>query len=725
MKFKQLITYAMISGFVISQAVAIPMTNVKAATTVTSTEEASSTEVSQDQKLNDLLVKIKSVITIPSNFSQFEYSYNSYSTIPSWLFYWSTKDGNEFINVTCDNDGHILGYYKYNHNGDYTTPEYLQSELQGKADAFLKKTVSAEYKNLSYKDASYSGVYNNTYTYTYERTENGIPVPDNYMTVSIDSITGEVREFNSNWNYTVTFPSAKVSITKQEATELLKKQLQMELEYHEAYSSNGKQLRGELVYVPNQSYLAVDAINRTIYDTKDTYSVTYGSGNKTSDSTSEDSKEDSGNGMVTLSEEEMKKVQEIAGLLTKKEAIQALENNSSYLIDQKATTQKATLSQVSLDPSNPEVKSYVWNITLMDPSDVDYKSNSNYLAYITATIDAKDGTVLSFRANTKDYIFGVDGSSYVKLSESEGLKKAQDFLKKDFSSMYNKTEYTDSYDGYAISYSDAETKYGGKVYTFTRVSNGVKFPSNQIRVGVDLVTGKIYSLNYSWYNNVKFESSQNTISAVNAFDKYLSLDGYGLVYEIATKYSEDTPTYSVRLVYRTDINPSYIDAFTGEQVDYSGEQYVKEHSYSYTDIDQSSYKRAILILADMGIGFHSSTFSPDSAIMKEEFNQLIENVDFYQLRTSTLSGAGTITREAAAQYAIETLKLGYIAKMDIFKVNYNDSSEIASGSIGYVVLADQLKLLQSNTENKYRPKETLTRGEAAQLILQIINMYQN
>lgn len=724
MKFKQLITYAMISGFVITQAVGIPMTYVKAATAVTSTEETSSTEVSQDQKLNDLLVKIKSVITIPSNFSQFDYSYNNYDTIPSWFFYWSTKDGNEFINIICDNDGHILGYYKYKYNGDYTTPEYLQSELKGKADEFLRKTVSAEYKNLSYKAASYSGVYNNTYTYTYERTENGIPVPDNYMTVSVDSITGEVREFNSNWNYTVTFPAAKVKITKEEATELLKKQLLMELEYHEAYSSDGKQMRGELVYVPNQSYLAVDAKSGTIYDTKDTYSVTYESENQTTDSDSMGSKEDSKNEMVTLTEEEMKKVQETAGLLTKKEAIQVLKRNSSYLIDQKATTQKATLSQVSLDPSNPDAKSYVWNITLMDPSDVDYKSNSQYLAYITATIDAKDGTVLSFHANTKDYNFGVDASSYVKLSESDGLKTAQDFLKKNFSNMYNKTEYTDSYDGYAISYSDTETKYGGKIYTFTRVNNGVKFPSNQIRVGVDLVTGKIYSFDYSWYNNVQFESNQNTISPEAAFVKYLSLDGYDLVYEIARKYSEDIPTYSVRLVYRTGINPSYIDAFTGEQVDYSGEKYVAEHSYSYTDIDQSSYKRAILILADMGIGFHSSTFLPDSAITKEEFNQLIGNVDFYQLRTSTLPGAGTITREAAAQYAIETLKLAYIAKMDIFKVNYNDSSEITSGSTGYVVLADQLKLMQSNTENKFRPKDTLTRGEAAQLILQIINMYQ-
>lgn len=724
MKFKQLITYAMISGFVISQAVGIPMTYVKAATAVTDTKDTSSTEVSQEQKLNVLLVKIKSVITIPSKFSQFEYSYNSYSTIPFWIFYWNTKDGNEYIHVTCDNDGHILGYYQYNNNGNYTTPKYLQSELKGKADTFLKKIVPAEYNKLSFKNSSYSGVYKNSYTYTYERTENGISVPDNYMTVSVDSITGDVREFNSNWNYTVTFPSSKVNITKEEATELLKKQLHMELEYQESFSSDGKQMLGELVYVPNHSYLAVDAKSRTIYDTKDTYSRTYGLASSTSDSSAMGEKEDSGNQMVTLTEEEMKKVQEIAGLMSKKEAIQALKNNSSYLIDAKATTQKANLTQVSLDPSNPDAKSYVWNITLTDPSDVDYTSNSYYKAYITATIDAKDGTVLSFRANTKDYIFGVDGSTYVKLSESDGLKKAQDFLKKNYSSMYNKTEYTDSYDGYGISYSDAGTKYGGKIYTFTRVNNSAKFPSNQIRVGVDLVTGKIYSLDYSWYNKVQFEANQNTISAETAFEKYLSLDGYDLVYEIATKYSDDTPTSSVRLVYRTNIYPSYIDAFTGEQVGYFGEKYIKEHSYSYTDIDQSTYKRAILILADMGIGFNSSTFQPDSAITKEEFNQLIGNVGFYQLRTSTLSGVGTLTREAAAQYAIETLKLAYIAKMDIFKVNYNDSSDVTSGSTGYVVLADQLKLLQSNTENKFRPKENLTRGEAAQLILQIIDMYQ-
>lgn len=721
MKFKKLIAFAMIGGLVMTQATPIQMRYVKAATTTA--KKTSSEEVSQEQKLNDLLVQVKSVITIPSEYTVFNYSYNSYSTEPVWYFYWSTKDGNNYMSIVSDDNGHILNYYNYKYPDEATAPQYLQAELKEKADAFLKKIVKDSYSKLSYQSASYDGVYTNAYTYLYERTEKGIPVPDNTITVSIDSSTGEVKQFSSNWDYTVTFPSSKVSITKDKATELLKKELTMDLEYHEVYSSDGSKMLGELVYVPSKSYLAVDAKNGTIYDTRDYYAYdTTGYGAKEEETAA--SADSGSNGMNVLTEEEIKKIEEMAGLLTKKEAIKALKSNSSYLIDSKATTETASLSQVSLDPSNPDAKSYVWNITLMDSSEIDYNSDSYYQPYISASVDAKTGSVISFNANTKVYAYGVDASSSVKLTESEGLKKAETFLKKYYSSLYNNTEYTGSYDGYAISYLEDGDLSGGKVYTFTRVSNGVKFPSNQIYVGVDLVTGKIYSFNYNWYHKIQFESVQNTITASDALDHYLALDGYDLIYEITTKYTETTSTSSVRLVYRTDIQPYYIDAFTGAQVNYSGEQSVKETGYSYTDIDQSAYKRAILLLADMGIGFNSSTFAPDNAITKEEFNQLVQSVGLYELRNLTWSGAGTITREEAARYAIEGLNLGYIAKMDIFKVNYTDSSELTTGSIGYVVLADQLELLQSNNDNTYRPKQALTRGEAAQLILQMINLYQ-
>ena len=722
MKFKKLIAFAMIGGLVLAQASPIQGAYVKAATTTV--KVTSSEEDKQDQKLNDILVKVKSVITVPSDFTVFNYSYNSYSTTPTWYLYWSTKDGNNYMSVVSDDSGHVLNYYTYKNNSESTSPQYLQSELKGKAETFLKKVVKAEYNKLSYQSASYIG-YANYYSYMYERTENGIAVPDNNMVVTVDSSTGEVKEFTSNWDYTVTFPSSKVSITKEKATELLKKQLTMELEYHEVYSSDGSKMRGELVYGPSKSYLAVDAKNGTVYDARDYY---YGNeeggygANKTAATESQDSV---AYDTAILTEEEIKKVQEMADLLTKTEAIKALKSNSSFLIDSKATTQTANLSQVSLDPSNPDQKSYVWNISLRDESEIDYSSGFYYRAYSSATVDAKSGKVISFNANTREYTNEKDASSAVKLSESEGLKKAETFLKKYYSSMYDQTKYTDSSDGYVIIYKEDANVRGGKIYTFTRVSNGVKFPSNQISVGVDLASGKIYSFDYNWYNKVQFESAQNTITAEAALERYLALDGYDLVYEISTQHKKDnTSTSSVRLVYRTDIQPQYIDAFNGEQVDYSGEKSVKETGYSYTDIEQSAYKRAILILADMGIGFNSSTFSPENAITKEEFNQLMQLVNAYELRNATWSGAGTITREEAAKYAIETLDLGYIAKMDIFKVSYSDSSEIASGNVGYVVLADQLKLLQSGNDTTFRPRQTLTRGEAAQLILQMINMYQ-
>ena len=103
-------------------------------------------------------------------------------------------------------------------------------------------------------------------------------------------------------------------------------------------------------------------------------------------------------------------------------------SKSSFLIDSKATTQTANLSQVSLDPSNPDQKSYVWNISLRDESEIDYSSGFYYRAYSSATVDAKSGKVIHFNANTREYTNEKDAKASVKLSESEGQKKAEAFL---------------------------------------------------------------------------------------------------------------------------------------------------------------------------------------------------------------------------------------------------------------------------------------------------------
>lgn len=716
MKFKKIMTFFMIGAMMMAPLGTHRM--VQAAST-----EVVAEETTQEEILSKVLVKVKNVITIPKDYSEFSYSYNNDKEEPSWYLSWYQKDGKGSIDINCDNNGNVLSYYLYNDRSQVSTPKFLQSELKGKADAFLKKVAKDQYSSLSYKSAYYNGVYSNRYSFVYERIENGIPVPDNQMVVSLDAQTGEVQQFDTSWDYDVSMPKSDVKITKEKATSLLQKELEMKLEYHIQHSEDGETMKTKLLYVPNKNYLAVDAKNGKVYDTRvnDSYYDNYKNymSADTGASMTEEAKAD----RDVLTEEEIAKIDELSGLISKKEAIASLKKYADLYIDSAATEQSATLYDTVLDDSKPETKSYIWRITLYDPKPMEERADYNYSAYINATVDAKTGKVIDFDAANKTYNYGTDTSSYLKYSEEEGLKKAQSFIKKYYIDLYKQTEYTDCYDGYVISYTDTDMNYGGKVYTFTRVSNGIPFPENQITVGVDLVTGKIYNFSYSWYENVTFDAPANVITAEAAKENYLNCEGYDLVYEINTTYENEQLKKEVRLVYRTEIYPGYIDATTGKQVTYDGTELSSDTGYAYTDISGSPYERTIKILADMGIGFNSSLYLPNEAITKNQFSQLLQSVYIYDIRNSLLSGTGTITREEAAKYAIQTLNLDYIAKLDVFKSEYKDSSQITPSYLGYVVLADELGLVTNSSDANFRPQEALTRGEAAQLILQLLSNY--
>ena len=89
------------------------------------------------------------------------------------------------------------------------------------------------------------------------------------------------------------------------------------------------------------------------------------------------------------------------------------------------------------------------------------------------------------------------------------------------------------------------------------------------------------------------------MSPQNAFEHYISKDGFNLLYEINVinqydpnyksidKYYDYSEAYSVayeiRLVYRPDISPAYISPFTGQQLNSNGEVY-REESHMYTRI---------------------------------------------------------------------------------------------------------------------------------------------
>ncbi len=696
----------------------------KAAAGVDSEATASSAE------LEKMITAVKSKITVPSELSKFSYNYysgsgNSYV----WNLSWSNKDGSKTIYVNCDSKGRISNY-SYNTDKSYK-PVYLQDELKSKADTFIKSIASDIAGKLQYTETSSASSYNGTYTYQYQRVENGIPMPDNTVSVAVNYQTGEVTNYSANWLYDVSIPGSTVKITKEDAAAKIGKNIKMTLSYQSAYvkSADGKSssVKAFLVYSPDNSYIAVDAVSGKVYTTQNQWLT-----DSSNQATAESSAKDAGAGFTP---EEINEIDSIKGLITKTNAIKAIKNNAKLLFDKNMTSVTANLYKSNSDSSDA---AYVWNINFSDPREAKEGSNDTYRAYAYAVVDAKTGKIISYHSSTKNYYDTTKeqwDSVKVKYTKKQGKTTLESFIKEQVPDYFKNTEYTGSFDDYVIAYKDTKPVYGGYSYNYQRVNEGIAYAANNINGAVDGITGKVYSFGYNWDKNITFEAPNNIISADKAFTNYIANEGYRLIYEVYYENSISsaknaaaadaiyTQTPSVRLVYRTDINPEYFSPFTGKQLDYEGKEYVKPTGlYTYTDIEGNSSARNIKLLANMGIGFNGGLYKPTQAITAEELLNFIEKANFYYNSSKYKLTGSTVSRLNAAKFAVQLLGLEKAAAISgIYSVNISDQASISQSDMGYAAIAYGLKILLPGSDNKLRPSDSLTRQDAADLIVAMLN----
>lgn len=696
----------------------------KAAAGVDSEATASSAE------LEKMITAVKSKITVPAELSKFSYNYysgsgNSYV----WNLSWTNKDGSKTIYVNCDSKGRISNY-SYNTDKSYK-PVYLQDELKSKADTFIKSVASDIAGKLQYTETSSASSYNGTYTYQYQRVENGIPMPDNTVSVAVNYQTGEVTNYSANWLYDVSIPGSTVKITKEDAAAKIGKSIKMTLSYQSAYVKNadGKSssVKAFLVYSPDNSYIAVDAVSGKVYTTQNQWLT-----DSSNQATAESSAKDAGAGFTP---EEINEIDSIKGLITKTNAIKAVKNNAKLLFDKNMTSVTANLYKRNSDSSDA---SYVWNINFSDPRETKEGSKDTYRAYAYAVVDAKTGKIISYHSSTKNY-YDITKEQWesvkVKYTQKQGQTTLESFIKEQVPDYFKNTEYTGSFDDYVIAYKDTKPVYGGYSYNYQRVNEGIAYAANNINGAVDGVTGKVYSFGYNWDKNITFEAPKNIISADKAFTNYIANEGYRLIYEVyyensissaknsAASDAAYTQTPSVRLVYRTDITPEYFSPFTGKQLDYEGKEYVKPTGlYTYTDIDGNSSARNIKLLANMGIGFDGGLYKPTQAITAEELLNFIEKANFYYNSSKYKLTGSTVSRLNAAKFAVQVLGLEKAAAISgIYSVNISDQASISQSDMGYAAIAYGLKILLPGSDNRLHPSDSLTRQDAADLLVGMLN----
>ncbi|MBP1754854.1 MAG: hypothetical protein H6Q59_1252 [Firmicutes bacterium] len=712
-------------------------------------EPMGSTSQPSQLALEDAIKSVKAKITVPTEYSVFNYYFNDASTYSDgfWNMTWSTTDGNSSITVSCDESYHITSFSQYNNNGTATgISKYLKKELRDTAEKYIAQVAPETNGKLEYINANFDSMYSGNYVYNYQRIENGIAFPDNTVQVYVNSITGNVSALNVNWLYNAKLPSSTTEITKEKATQLIKDNMKMKLVYRSNYYSifdqNGNSTKKAfLVYEPTQSYISVDAKTGKIYLTKTEWINTRDEMNKATEAAAADSSAATTTSQLT--EEEIAKVKELANIISKEAAIKVITGNSALYLDKNLTSYTATLNKAE-DRSGKST--YVWNISLSDPREINYeKDKSYYRAYAYASVDAVSGKILSFSATVKSYYDEISkkwNSVKVPFDRKEAQAVLEKFLKKQSSTRFNNSVLTDSTDDYVVYYKNEQPVYGGYHYQYNRVNEGIEYPYNSIYGSVDGVTGKIYSFGSYWDDDIVFESPKGAMTAEKALETYLSKDGYELQYEInqITKYTPAKQTkeiievndlskteYEVRLVYSPVINPPYISPFTGEQLNYQGEVYKEAKPYTYQDIKDEKYYRSILLLADMNIGFDGENFLPDQAITVSELNELLNKIGYYYTgEVAKEVNNNRITREEIAATFIAKLGLEKMANLSgIYKTGYADESSIDTKFLGAVALAKGYGLMASNSDNNFNPKSNITRFDAVNLILKYIEVQKS
>jgi hypothetical protein len=689
--------------------------------------------------LEQIINIVKTKISVPKALSQFDYYFNAENAYnnATWNLTWSNKDYTERMNVLCDVDGNISYYNYYNNNDRLFSPKFLKSELKDNALSFIKKVAPNLSGKYEYVKTEALGTYTGQYSYQFQRVENGIPMPDNYISVGVNYETGKVVSYNASWLYNVKIPSADVKITEKEAISKIGKNVTMKLTYQNTYTTdkNGKtKVKAFLAYVPDQYYIAIDAITGEVYTTQNEW-VEKGYGANQSATEEATTKDDS----KGLTQEEITKVEEMKGLISKEDAIKAVTGNKSLLLDKNLKSITAKLYKGNDYFAVGEETKYIWNISLTDPREVNYEKGDTYRAYASATVDAVTGKVLSFNASVKDY-YNMNKAEWesvkVKYSEKESREVFESFLNEQIPELFKNSVFTDNSDSYVIAYKNDQPVYGGYNYHYERVNEGVNYSYNGIYGAVDGVTGKIYSFSYNWDDNVTFESPKNVMSPEKAFDYYISKDGFHLVYEINNIHTIDTSnkmvafaeSYSVdstvRLVYRPDINPNYISPFTGKQLNYDGKEYNKNAlNYEYSDIIGNPSAHNIRLLADAGIGFEGGKFLPDQGITKDELTDILSKVGIYYNTDKYKLSSTSVSRIEAAKFIIQILGYENIATIKgLYSINFKDQAKISEDYLGFAALANGLKLITSDSNNEFKPNENLTRAQVADLIVAMLSL---
>lgn len=654
--------------------------------------------------LNKNIQKIKTLFKIGDEYDHFnkqQYDDHNGKSITSL----SWRSQNKHIGVEIDEEGNIIAYWKSGQDTDANTridkfPKINKEQGEKIAKDFIKKLYPDILDKIKSRDEDdiYSTYGRNNlreYSYYFTRRENDILFNENNVYISVDAQTGDVRNFNINWGKDLKFTDTKDIISKDEAKKIYKDNIDLELLYK--VKEIDKDVKSYLGYNIINTDETVDAKTKDILSTS--YKFTYPVYGLVSPSN-----------IGKISDEEENK------LINSKEII-SREEASKKIIDTFKLGEGYEVGEHRL-MGIKEKDIYIWEVMVM-------KQMGNHGSGSGANINAKTGEVIYF----SDPGSSMENEKVSKYSKEELLKKANELIKNMSPEKYKEVEYVEEQNEDLIYSANNISSF-----LFVREIDGVKVENDGFRIILSNATGSVLSYNYNW-SDLEFESPNNIIQKDEAKEILLKDKELALEYQRENKEEEEK---DVRLVY--DFKDKYltVDAKKAEIIDNRKELMEKLGVIEYQDIENSFAKNQIHKLQDYIILFEGEEFKPKQEITQEEFLKLLGQINdtyyLYQdknymyerfieegvLKREEKNMQAKVTREEAIKYIIRAFGQEPLESLgDIYKLEYDDVDKISTNLKGHIAIAKGLGIISG--EGNFRPKDNLTREEAAVIIFNILN----
>ncbi len=237
-------------------------------------------------------------------------------------------------------------------------------------------------------------------------------------------------------------------------------------------------------------------------------------------------------------------------------SLELLRKHFGFEIDEKKYQET-----VQLTPSYEVDKGYTWqfNWTI---------SNSVMYTHISTDIDASTGKLVRF--NRSQSYRNQEQVIVADITKDQARKQAEEFLKKINPEEFKQVKLED--------YGN-ETMYSSMVrpnynFNFTREINGLSYPYNYIRLGINGADGSIANYNINWQYDIKLPAVEGLLEkgkALGIFKDKFSMDlSYMPIRSRLTRYIAST---EVKLVYMPSLASGIvIDAQTGDSLGYNGQK---------------------------------------------------------------------------------------------------------------------------------------------------------